>query len=209
MRSIPAARAPALSGQLQIDKLDLNPYLPPETAPGATTPAAGAAAPGKTAAPAPAAAGWSDAPIDLSALRAADADFALSAGAILYRKIVIGPSALALHLKGGKLTADLSQLSLYQGKGSGKVALDGSGAVPAMAMTFNLAGLEIEPLLQAAADTDRLQRHGQACASTSPAAARASARSSRTLDGKGALDLANGEIKGVNLIALAENPTAA
>jgi AsmA protein len=110
---------PALSGKLQLAKLDLNPYLPPETkeagAPAAERP--GTAAPGSAPAPvrAASAAGWSDAPLDLSALDAADADLDLSAGGIVYRKIEIGPSAFDLHLKNGKLAINLTQLSLYQG----------------------------------------------------------------------------------------------
>lgn len=200
---------PALSGKLQVDKLDLNPYLPPETTAtkGASAPAAARSGSGGAPAPASAAAGWSDAPLDLSALHAADADLDLSTGAIDYRKIVIGPSALDLHLKDAKLAVDLTQIPLYQGKGQGKVALDGSGAVPAMTLAVNLSGIEIGPLLKAAADNDRLSGTGKLSFDVA-----GSGKSQRALvsalNGKGALDLANGQIKGVNLIALAENPTS-
>jgi AsmA protein len=198
---------PVLDGQLQVDKLDLNPYLPPEKASGAK-PAGGGAAPKSAGGSRAAAAGWSDAPIDLSELGAADADFALKAGGILYRKIVVGPSALDLHLKGGKLTADLSQLTLYQGKGKGKVVLDGSGPVPALALDFDLSGLEMEPLLEAAAGMDRFSGTGKLSLDVT-----GRGKSQRAiigaLDGKGALDLANGAIKGVDLISLAENPSGA
>jgi len=200
---------PALTGTLAIAKLDVNPYLPPPPAAGAPASPAGVpgAAPGKAAPPAAAAAGWSDAPIDTSALAMADGDFDLTAGAIVYRKIEIGQSALDVHLKGGKLTANLSKLSLYQGQGQGKVALDGSGATPALAMTFALSGVQVEPLLAAAAGMDKVSGTGKLNIDVT-----GTGKSQRaliaTLGGKGAVDLANGQIKGVNLIGLAANLTA-
>lgn len=205
---------PALKGQLVLDKLDLNPYLPPESkpapsAPAPTAPPAGGG--GKSGAAAPAAApstGWSDAPIDVSGLKVADADFDLRTGGIIYRKIVVGASALDLHLKDGKLTANLSQLNLYQGKGTGNVMVDGSGGVPAVAMKFDLSGVQIGPLLEAAANSDRLTGVGKVSFDVTGAG-----KSQRAivgaLNGRGALDLANGQVKGVNLIALAQNATSA
>jgi len=153
---------PILSGRLDVDKLDVNPYLPPETKGGGTA-SSGGAAPGGSA-PAPAAgaksAGWSDAPIDLSPLKLANADFNLSANAILYRKIQVGRSALALHLKDGRFEADLTQMALYQGKGQGKFTADGSGAAPAIAMSFDLSGVAIQALAKDAADFDKLSGTG-------------------------------------------------
>ena len=201
-----AGARPALKGQLQVDKLDLNPYLPPENAPAAAKPAAPGGSAGGGAAGA-ASSGWSDAPIDLSGLKAADADFDLRAGGILYRKIVVGASALDLHLHNAKLAANLSELNLYQGKGKGDVTVDGSG-VPAVALKFDLAGVQVEPLLEAAAGSDRLSGVGKV--SFDVAGHGASQRAIvGALNGKGALDLANGQIRGVNLIALAQNATSA
>jgi AsmA protein len=200
-----AGARPALKGQLDLDQLDVNPYLPPEAKPGAA-PAAAPAAGGK---PAPAAAsGWSEEPIDLSGLKAADADFQLSAGGIRYRKIAIGKSALALHLKDGKLDADLSQLALYQGKGQGKLEVDGSAAVPAIAVSFNLAGIAIEPLLSDAAGMDRLSGSG-----TLDLSVTGHGHSQReligALDGKGSMNLSNGALKGVNILAIVRNAASA
>lgn len=196
---------PALKGTLAVDKLDVNPYLPVEAA----------ATPGKvpTTAPtgdqraAPAAAGWSDAPIDTAGLAMVDADFDLKAGAILYRKIEIGDSALDLHLKDSKLAANLSRISLYHGQGTGKIGLDGSGAVPALTLGLNVTGVQVEPLLAAAASTDRLSGTGKISLDVA-----GSGKSQRALigalNGKGAFELVNGQIKGVNLVALAENATS-
>lgn len=197
---------PYLQGKLDIDRLDVNPYLDAES-----TPAAGAPKPAGQPAPAPtppAAAGWSDAPIDLSGLRTANADFALSVGSLQIRKIQIGKSALGVQLKDGRMTADLSQLALYQGNGNGKLMVDGSGAVPDIDATFKLAKLQVEPLLRDAAGFDRLTGTGDFDVAVS-----GRGRSEReligALNGKGALSFVNGVIKGFNLGAMVRNVEAA
>ena len=211
---------PSLSGHLDVDKLDVNPYLPPENAGAGSTASnsrgnggsgsgnggGGAAAP--AASNSAKSSGWSDAPIDLSPLKLANADFDLSANAILYRKIQVGRSVLALHLKDGRFEADLNQMALYQGKGEGKFTADGSGAVPAIAMNFNLSGVAIQPLARDAADFDKLSGTGTVVIDVA-----GRGKSQRdivgSLGGKGNLNLANGRIVGVNLIAFMKNATAA
>lgn len=199
---------PAVKGRLDVDKLDVNPYLPPATQ-SASTSSSGASAPGGGAG---AGAGggsgkatdWSDQPIDVSALKSADVDFALSANSLLYRKIQIGKSALGLHLKDGRLEADLTELALYQGAGKGKMVVDGSGAVPAVEAQFNLSQVQVEPLLKDVMDLDRLTGTG-----AFDMAVTGHGRSQReivsALDGKGDLNLANGKIKGMNLVAMVKN----
>lgn len=214
---------PVLSGRLDVDKLDVNPYLPPETKSASTTPNSGGgpssaqtgSAPGGSTAsggaPPPASAksaGWSDAPIDMSPLKLANADFDLSANSILYRKIQIGRSALGLHLKDGRFEADLNQMALYQGKGQGKFTADGSGATPAIGMNFNLSGVAIQPLAKDVADFDRLSGTGSVVIDVN-----GRGKSQReivgSLGGKGSLNLANGKIQGVNLIAFVKNTASA
>jgi AsmA protein len=209
---------PNFSGRLDVDKLDVNPYLPPESKGGAsaasTTPssggasgggASGGAGAGGGAAPSTAkSSGWSDAPLDLAPLKLANADFALSANSIAYRKIQIGRSVLGLHLKDGKFAAELSQMALYQGKGEGKFTVDGSGAMPAIAANFDLSGIAIQPLARDVADFDRLTGTGSLLIDVA-----GHGKSQReivgSLGGKGDLNLANGKIQGVNLIAFMKN----
>jgi len=214
---------PVLSGRLDVDKLDVNPYLRPETKGGGSTAgnssgagsagggaagggAAGGGAP--QASPSAKSSGWSDTPIDLSPLKLANADFDLSANSILYRKIQVGRSTLALHLKDGRFEADLNQMALYQGKGQGKFTADGSGATPAIAMNFNLSGVAIQPLAKDVADFDRLSGTGTVVIDVT-----GHGKSQReivgSLGGKGSLNLANGRIVGVNLIAFVKNTASA
>jgi AsmA protein len=190
---------PYLQGKLDVDKLDLNPYLPPEGgAKSAAAPAGGAGH----------AAGWSDEPIDTAGLHAANADLDLGVHSLQLRKIEIGQSALGIQLKDGRLTADLSKLSLYQGSGHGKLTLDGSGTVPGLDANFNLAGVQIEPLLRDAAGFDRVSGSG-----AFDIAVTGHGRSERelvgALNGKGDLNLANGVVKGLNLGDMLRNVTSA
>jgi AsmA protein len=196
---------PAVKGRLDVDKLDVNPYLPPETP---SKPAASGGAGGGTGAASSGGAAkssdWSDQPIDVSALKAADADFALSAGSILYRKLQIGKSALGLHLKDGRFEADLTELALYKGGGKGKMVVDGSGAVPGISSDFNLKDVQIEPLLKDYMDMDRLSGVG-----AFDIAVTGHGKSEReiisSLGGKGDFNLANGVIKGMNLVGMVKN----
>jgi AsmA protein len=188
---------PYAKGKLDVDKLDVNPYLPPETTPAKS----GAATPTPTGAKS---AGWSDDPIDASGLKAANADFALSVNAIQFRKIQIGRSVLVLKLKDGVLTADLSEMALYQGSGKGQLVLNGAGAQPAVEANFTLAKVQAEPLFKDAADFDRLS--GTADTSTNVTTHGKSQREMvSALQGKGAMSFTNGAVKGINIGAMLRN----
>jgi AsmA protein len=203
------AATPYLNGRLDVDKLDLNPYLPPPGAPASGgKPAAPAGTPEASPAhpaPAPAtAAGWSDEPIDLSALKAVNADFALTTGGVAFKKIAIGKSALTLQLKDGRLAADLSRMALYDGTGKGSIHVDGTTPAMGLVAAFDLSGIQSEPLLRDAMNFDRLK--GAASGNLS---LQAKGRSERelisALDGKGGLRFANGAIRGIDIGALIGN----
>ena len=66
-------RVPSIVASLEVDKLDLNTYLPPESDKPAS-PASGTAAPGAAGGGAAGPSDWSDDPIDFSALNSVDAD---------------------------------------------------------------------------------------------------------------------------------------
>ena len=187
---------PRLKGRLAIDMLDLNTYLPPP-AEDKGEPAAGA---GKDGPPPD----WSDDPIDLSGLKAADADFDLEVGGIRVQDIKIGKSALVLSLDNGLLVADLTELELYGGKGEAKIQVNGRGKVPSVTKTFSLKGIDAEPLLTDATGSDRLEGTGDLDVSvaTSGASERAMVKA---LNGSGAVKFTNGAVKGINLAGMARN----
>ena len=130
---------PHIEAQLALDRLDLDPYL------------------GDGGAGAPAPAGdWSDAAIDLSGLHAFDAALALEVGMLVYDGIETTDTALSVEVAEGRMNAELRQLALYGGSGSGTLTVDASGAEPSLAARFSLKDLDAYPFLLAAADFRRI-----------------------------------------------------
>ncbi|HUC60715.1 MAG TPA: AsmA family protein [Alphaproteobacteria bacterium] len=199
---------PAIYAKLDLDRLDLNTYAatPPSTA--AATPPLAARKPAQAGAAPGARAQWSNAPIDFSALKSVDATLGLTLGALEAEKVKIGKSRLEATLKDGVLSADLAELELYGGKGTGKLQIDARAAVPTIAASFDLAGLEAEPFLQDAAGIDWLS--GKAALDFDVSARGASQMAIvSALDGKGKFDVRNGSVKGVDIAAMARNATGA
>ncbi len=194
---------PLIRGGLAFDRIDTNIYMASSNSTPATTPVPtqAPASPASNSGGNSSASGWSSEPIDLSGLKAADADIALSTKELLVKDIKIGESALNLKLANGVLTADLNKLALYKGAGSGSLILNGAGRVPQVAAAFSIAGVQALPLLTDAAGFERLD--GLSAISFS---VDGSGRSQReivgTLNGKGEVKFTNGAIKGVNLAQL-------
>jgi AsmA protein len=185
---------PDVKGSLELDAFNVNPYLPPEGKGGSGS-AAPAAGGGKSGA------GWSDEPIDVSALKTANVDFQLSASAIQFRKIKIDKSAITLRLKDGHLTTDLTQLATYGGGGKATVVLDGSGPEPALTLSASMSGIQVEKLLVDAIDLDRLTGKGSIEVSLAGKGKSERALIS-SLNGKGNFNVADGEIKGLDLLKM-------
>jgi AsmA protein len=193
-----AGAKPQLTAKLAVEKLDINPYLPPE----APAQKGGAPAPGGGQR------GWSEDPIDLSPFRAANADLDLTVGGLVIRKIEIGRGVVKAQLKDGKLTLDLTELALYQGKGQARVVLDGSAQVPAVEARLTLAGVQAEPILKAAAEFERLTgTFGTETQVTTRG--RSQKEMVSALSGQGKAAFADGAIKGINLAAMVRNITSA
>lgn len=189
---------PFLKGKLALDRIDANSYMTDPAGAAGTSPASAPVAGGA------ADEGWSNAPIDMSGLRAINANFALSADEILIRKVKIGASALNLALNNGVLTADLSKLSLYQGAGSGKLTLNGSGATPQINANFSISGVEATPLLTDTADFKRLAGK-TALRFVISTAGKSQRQMVSALNGNGEVKFTDGAIKGVNLAQLMRN----
>ena len=202
---------PDIRGELKLDVLDVNKYLPPEEA------ASGEAAPegedkgdgdGGDTAGKSRPQEWSDEPIDLGALQALNLDFDLSVAGIRIRKIVIGESALGLAIEDGLLTADLKQLQLYEGAGRAELAVDGRSATPSLRKSFTLTGVNAGSLLTDAADFDRLEGSGDIEIAVT-AAGKSQKAMVQSLNGDGAIKFVDGAIRGINLAQMVRNVATA
>lgn len=203
-------KRPRIVAKLAVEGLDLNPYLGPEAAPapGGAKPAPAAPGGAPPSSAAQAASGWSDEPIDLAALHLADADLDLSANGIRYRKIAVDKGLLGVKLQDGRLEADLRDLELYKGKGTGRVTLEDRKDHPPVTLAFKLAGIEAEPLLRDAAEFERLSGTGALDFDVN-GAGKSQHQIVGSLGGKGAISFTNGAIKGINLGAMVRNITSA
>jgi AsmA protein len=184
---------PLITGKLASPKLDLRPYT------------GGSAS--DAAAPAPAAAksapvAWSTQPIDASALEAFDANFDLVVDALLVRDVKVGRSHVVATVKDGVLTADLKELGLYQGKGQGRVTVDGRASAATIASSLTLSGLDLASFMADAAKTNRFEGTGNFVIDVK-GSGRSQADLMSSLAGTAKIMFQNGAIKGVDLARIA------
>ena len=207
----PGLAKPMLTADLTIDRLDLNAYLPaPGAAAEATSPkpppAAGkdASKPEPTLASTTDPAGWSTVPIDLTALRLADAEVALTLGALQLQAIKIGRSVATASLKDGTLRTRFKELALYDGKGTGTVLLDAKAPVPKIETSFALKSVLVQPLLQDASGIGRLSGRGNVSFGFS-GTGKSQRDIVKTLNGQGKIEVADGSVAGYDVPAIVKN----
>ncbi len=216
---------PYIKATLALDKLDLNPYLTGASTRAAPAPRA-ASRPAQPTGPAPQpkakqsltdfidqlnkaeegnarpqVRAWNQRAIDLTGLRAVDADVKVTAEALFYRKIRVGKSALTASVKSGLLTADLTRLALYSGTGTGRVTVNGARAVPGITTLFNLQNISALPLLRDAADFKWISGRADMTISLS-GTGRSQSELMRSLQGNAKMVFSNGAIEGVNIPAM-------
>ena len=148
--------------------------------------------------------GWSDEPIDISALHAIDADFRISAAGLTIGDIEVGQSALAVTLKDALLSIDLSELQLYDGRAAGRLTINGASQTPAIAAAFNFDNVAANPLLAALAGFDWIE--GRAKITGSLASRGVSQRGLvAALNGQTKLLFSDGAVRGLNIAQMARN----
>ena len=195
--SVTFGKRPSVSAGLSMKVLDVTPYVAASGAAGGGASGGGASSSGGSGG----SGGWSTQPIAFDGLKAADANLNLKADEILANKIKIGATAMTVTLSGGKLAANLTDMSLYQGKGSGTLSIDGAASTPAVSASFQLSGLAAQPFLTDAIGFDKIEGTGAFSFDLS-AAGTSQAALMKSLKGKGATELRDGAIRGFNLASL-------
>jgi AsmA protein len=176
---------PKASGALDVGVLDLRPYMPPPPADSDGFPA------------------WSSQNIDFSSLKNIDAQFDVQAEKIFLNNMETGEARLDLTVAAGRLTAEMPQLSLYGGGGSGRIVIDASRKTPAISGAFDFGAVNAETFSKDVLSTDRLLGLGGVRVQFTAAGASQKAIMS-SLNGKGGFDLADGAVKGVNIVKIAQ-----
>ncbi len=190
---------PHVSAALGVDRIDANVYLAPQ---GADAAKGGGNGKGDRGRGASAGGGdWSDAPIDLSGLKALDADLRLATNAILYRQVKIGRSEIVATLKNGRLQAELKRMAFYGGQAAGRLLLDGSGKVPALSGALTAKNVDGLALLRDFAGIERIK--GRLSLELSTAMAGRSQREMISrLKGRARIVFRDGAIRGINIARL-------
>ena len=162
------------------DQLNVDRYLPAE--------GKGAAAP----APAQAA----EAKIDLGPLRGLNLNGNVRVGQLQARGVKASNLRVGVKAAGGRLDVTPLAAQLYGGSinGAAFAAADGNR----LGLNANLAGVAIEPLLRDALDKDLLEGSGNVQLAVTTRGETVTALK-RALDGKAALQLRDGAIKGINI----------
>lgn len=203
---------PYLSGRLELFDFDLNPYISgqappvaegqavaaPEGAQTASQPTAEIAA--VEAAPraldvreAP-----SEAPLDLSGLRALNADLELVTSAVLVQHMRVDSARLNLVLNDGYLAATLHNLSLYGGSGRGRFEIDAREPAATIVQDFAFSGLNAQGFLSDAFNFSQVEGRAELSINL-----RSSGRTQSELisasDGRAHIEVVSGVLHGVDL----------
>ncbi len=181
---------PHVSATLDLDKLDLRPYM--SEANGESE-----AQPNSSSEIAP----WSSTKIDFSPLKSFNADFNFSTKKFYYQRFEVDQSVLIVSLKNGSLVANLSDLNLYKGKGSAKITLNTSRSIPQLTSTFDLTGIDSGPLIVAATARELFTGTGD-MGFTLSSTGRSQAELMKNLSGNGRLLLNDGEVVGADLVGM-------
>ena len=143
-------------------------------------------------------AGWSDARIDFSGLKAVTAKLKLTAGKLIYNKIKISNATLQATISGGKLSVSLPNFQLYGGAGAATLDVDASGQVAAQRIRLSLANFDAYPFLKDSAGLESLE--GTGAISLDVAGSGASQRAIvSALSGSAKFEFTNGAIRGINI----------
>ena len=172
---------------LDIDKLNVDAYMPVEQKPAAST----------ASAEKPAAKPAADTPVDLSALKDLDTEGKLQIGALQVRGLKLANVKTEVKAAGGKLDAPHSA-NLYEGTLTGHLGAQADGRI---ALKDTLNGIAIGPLLRDAAQQDKLEGKGNLALDVNAAGKSVNAMK-KSLGGTAKVDLKDGAIKGIDIAAM-------
>lgn len=173
----------SLAFDLDIDRLDVDKYLPPAK-PGEGKPASDAGGAGK------------EVRIDLTALKGLDLRGNVHVGQLQVSHVRAGDVKLRLKATGGRLDIAPHSMSLYGGRLEGSLSVSADGN--ALAMRENLTGISINPLMKDLADKDLIEGRGDVRLDIATRGETVGAMK-RALGGTASVVLADGALKGINL----------
>ncbi len=188
---------PNLGFNLNLDRIDADRYLPPqtqgETAKDGQKPATQKAAANKT---------------DYAPLRKPVLDGTLKIGELKINGAKVQDISAKIAARNGRYTIDPMSLKLYSGSAAGNAVLDVQGNEPQTSVNLQAKQIQAGPLLVDLMQKDTLEGALDADVALNMAGDDPD-RIKPTLNGKGALVFSDGAIKGIDLAGMARNAQAA
>ncbi|SDK74403.1 AsmA protein [Methylophilus rhizosphaerae] len=177
---------PLYTFDLNIDKLDLNRYLPQQTAAAESKPAGNA--PDSHS---------EEQPLDLSPLKALNAQGNIRVGWLKYGKTEAKNLNIGLKSQDGLASLDPLNVDVYQGTVRGAVKVD-ARATPSIAINQNLQNIAVGPLLMDTINNDMLSGNGNLKLDVTAQGNTVTALK-KSLGGLVDLRMADGAVKGIDI----------
>lgn len=171
----------ALFFDLDIDRLNVDKYLPPK-------PAAESSKEGGRPAP--------DKPLDFSAIKGLNASGIVKIGQLQVSNVKASNVRLEVKAANGKLDVAPLTANLYDGSLAGALSVNANNNH--VALRQNLSNVNIHPLMKDALDKDVLEGRGNVALDVATAGATVTAMK-KGLGGSASVNLRDGAIKGINL----------
>jgi len=172
------------SFDVDIDRLDVDRYLPPETA--SKSGSGGGAARG----------GAADTPVDLSGLKEVNARGRLHVGQLQVQGLKLAEVKTEVRAAHGRAELSPHSANLYQGALTGALTLDANAN--RVALKDKLTNVSIGPLIKDLAQRDAMEGRGNVALDVQAAGASVNAMK-KSLAGNAQVALRDGAIKGFNL----------
>jgi AsmA protein len=176
--------APNIGIELDIDKLNIDKYLPPTTAKQEKS---------------------GDDRIDLSALKAINANGSLHIGELQVKSVKARNLRITFKAAGGKVDIAPHSADLYGGRVNGAVSIN--AATNRIALKESLNGINVQPLLKDLTDKDMIEGHGDVALDVATQGATVAAMK-KALSGNARAVLRDGAIKGINIAQSLRNAKA-
>lgn len=139
------AAKPRISAEVAMDRLDLAPML------GGSGTGADSGGGGAT--------GWSQAPIDVSALSALDGEIAFAADTVDLGEIELGPVRTTTRIDNARAVTDLAQVGAFGGSLGGQFVINNRGSL-SMGGDLSATGVDLKRMLGELADVHRITGTG-------------------------------------------------
>jgi len=182
---------PNLKLDLNLDKINLDRYLPPpsDQPPAEKAPAAAQGQRKKT---------------DYTPLRRLILDGLIKIGQLTIKKANIQDVHLQIKAKNGIFNLEPMKLNMYQGKANGRAVLDVARDIPQSSLNLKINNVQVEPLLKDMLGKEILLGSTEADINLSMSGDEPD-RIKKTLNGKGYLKFNDGAIVGIDLAAMVRN----